>query len=145
MRRRKLVTGRSEEGIAGFLERHGRDVPEILYVAGLAWLEQAAREAREASLARWRHYPRGELRRIRRDVARALRLLDLAVSAQEDENARTRTLAQDLRDEAERAARASRRDAAMAGVHGRQIKRRERELRRPLTDAEADEVRSRYQ
>ncbi len=56
-------------------------------MASIAMLEQAAARAKEGTWGRWSHYPRGEVRRLRRDVARAMRLAHQALLLQEGVNA----------------------------------------------------------
>lgn len=78
-------------------------------MAGIAMLEQAAVRAREGVWGRWKHYPRGEVRRLRRDVARALRLIHEAVLLQEQVSEELRDLTRDLTDIAVEAGRKPRR------------------------------------
>jgi hypothetical protein len=62
------------DGFAAFVDRYGDEAAEVAWMAGLAWLERAADSAREGKWGRFRHYPGGELRRLRLDVSRALQL-----------------------------------------------------------------------
>jgi hypothetical protein len=71
-------------GLLRFLEESG-DAPEVLWAAALAMLERAIAEAGEGRWARFRHYPRGQLRNLRHDLASGLRLALLAVALQEAE------------------------------------------------------------
>lgn len=92
-----------------FIERFGDDAGEALFMASLAMLEQAAVRAREGTWGRWSHFPRGEVRRLRRDVGRAMRLAHQALLLQEEVNESLHRLTNgveldaDLRDAAVRA------------------------------------------
>jgi len=74
------------------LERFGDDAGEALWQAGLAMLERAANRGREGAWGRYQHHPRGELRRLRRDLARAMRMCREATHLQEHVNAELRAL-----------------------------------------------------
>lgn len=87
-----------------FGARYGDEVASVVWTAALGMLEQAAKAAREGNWGRWRNYPRGELRRLRRDVARALELARLAVALQAEADDAGADLAEDLRRAASHAA-----------------------------------------
>jgi hypothetical protein len=87
-------------GLAAFLDRRGDRAAEVLWDAALTMVVRAAADAREAHPQRWRGYPRGELRRLRRDMAEALELARLAVALREEEQDQHG----DLEDELHRAA-----------------------------------------
>jgi hypothetical protein len=72
-------------GFDAFVERYAEKSAEALWVAALALLERAAVDAR-ASPGRWRAYPAGELRRLRRELVPALLLARVAVALQEEDN-----------------------------------------------------------
>lgn len=74
------------------LDRFGDDAGEALWQAGLAMLEQAAVRGREGAWGRYQHFPAGELRRLRRDVARALLLCRQATILQAQVSAELRAL-----------------------------------------------------
>jgi len=96
-------------GIHGFLERHADRAASTAWVAALAMIEAACQEARERSHSRWRYYPAGELRRLRRDLAAALELARFAVALAEEERTLTETLERDARAERDQAGRQARR------------------------------------
>lgn len=109
-----------------FVERYGEDAAEATWWAALAMLERATTLAREGQFGRWRHYPRGELRRLRRDVSRALLLARCAVDLQDESNETYRELTEDLRAEASRAAAARRRAQTLPAERARLEKARRR-------------------
>lgn len=90
--------------LARFGTRHGDEVAEIVWAASLTMLEQAAKRAGEGTWGRWRNFPRGELRRLRSDVARALALAHLAVALEAESNAAGADLSEELRRAAAKAA-----------------------------------------
>lgn len=90
-------------GLDGFLERVGEEAAEVAWQAAGAWLERAARESRDGHFGRFRYYPQGELRRLRRDVKHALELARFAVALQEEENELVRALTSEARAQAEAA------------------------------------------
>jgi hypothetical protein len=124
------------DGLAAFVERHGDHAAEVLWWGALSLLERAAHEAREGNWGRWRHYPRGELRRLRRDLAEALELARLAVAFQDEENARMRDLGVDLRREAAEVAAAHRRDGTREAERVRLLRARCRKEGREPTPEE---------
>jgi hypothetical protein len=98
------------------LEGHGEDAAEAAWLSALALVDRATGRAREGQYGRWSSYPGGELRRLRRELAAALRLARFAVLLQETENERLRDLTADLR-----------RSAAEAGARARREGTREAE------------------
>src|SRR3972149_8707621 len=96
-------------GIHGFLERHADRAASTAWVAALAMIEAACQEARERSHSRWRYYPAGELRRLRRDLAAALELARFAVALAEEERSLTQSHERDARAERDHAGRPARR------------------------------------
>jgi hypothetical protein len=98
------VTRDGKHELERFGARHGDEVGEIVWAAAIGLLEQAAGTAREGTWCRWRTYPRGELRRLRSNVSRALALARLAVALQDESDAATGDLAEDLRQAAAYAA-----------------------------------------
>lgn len=94
----------AQSDLERFGARYGDETAEIIWAAALSMLEQAARRAGEGTWGRWRNFPSGELRRLRRDVARALALARLAVALEAEEVAAGADLAEDLRRAASRAA-----------------------------------------
>lgn len=83
-----------------YLEEHSGRAAEILWDAALVIARQAVDDTRATTQSRWRSFPRGELRVLRRDLARALALARLAVALQEDEHERSRDLTTVLNREA---------------------------------------------
>lgn len=118
-------------GLAGFVDRYGDESAEVLWWAALAWIERAAHEAREAHFGRWRYYPRGELRRLRRDLLPALMLARAAVALQEEANEHIRELDLELRAEAERIAARARREQTREAERARLEKAARRRQKGP--------------
>lgn len=118
------------DGYASFVERFGDRAAEAVWWAALAMLERAAHEAREGQWGRWRYHPRGELRRLRRDLLPALMLARLAVAIQEDENDFLHELNREARQAVEEAERQRRRAQTMEAERVRlENARRRREER----------------
>jgi hypothetical protein len=113
-------------GMAGFLDRFGDESAEIAWLAGLAWIDRAAAAAREGKWGRFRYYPAGELRRLRRDLAGALQLCRWAVAMQEEENEHSRELTAELHAAAEEAGRRRRRAQTLPAERARLAKQRAR-------------------
>jgi hypothetical protein len=82
-----VTPGSSHPTVEQFIERFGTEAPEVIWTAALAWMERSAAEARKDSGTRWRYYPHGALRHLRRDVAGALLLARFAAALQEQQNA----------------------------------------------------------
>ncbi len=122
--------------LAAFLDHHGDRAGEAAWLAGLAMIERVGVEAREGIYGRWRHYPAGELRRVRRDVAAALSILRVAVSLQEAENANMRELTTDLAQRAATVAAERRRDQTREAERVRLLRATARKEGRAPTDAE---------
>lgn len=95
------MSPRRVDGLETFLDRFGTEAPEVIWTAALAWLERAAHDARNVASSRWRHYPDGEIRRLRGEIAGALMLARLAGALQEEENTRERELVREMRRSAE--------------------------------------------
>jgi hypothetical protein len=105
------------------------DAPEVIWCAGLAMLERAIAEAREARHGRFGVYPEGQLRRLRRGLAQGLLLTRLAVAMQAAERERGRELDEELREQAAAVAAARRRAQTLPAQLARLEKqRRRREL-----------------
>lgn len=107
------------DGLAGFLERRGDRAAEVVWEAALVMVARAAEEAREGHWGRWRHYPSGELRRLRRDLAEALELARLAVALREEEHNRSAELDAELATQAAEAARRRRREQTLPAERAR--------------------------
>jgi len=114
------------QGLLAFLE-DASDAPEVLWAAGLAMIERAVSEAKEARYGRFRHYPAGQLRRLRRDLSDGLKLSRLAVVLQEADTARGAELDAELHAAAAAAAGAARRRAQTMPA---QLARLEKQRRR---------------
>lgn len=110
--------------LLAFLEDAG-DAPEVLWAAGLAMIRHALDEAGEG-MPRFRVYPRGQLRHVRRDVATGLKLARLAVVLQEAETERDRELVADLHEAAAAAGKAKRRAQTLPAELARLEKQRRR-------------------
>ncbi len=91
----------AKRGLQAFVDRYGTEAPEAIWTAALALLEKAATDARAVSGNRWRHYPQGEIRRLRRELAGAMMLARLAAALQEEENLAESELVRAARDAAE--------------------------------------------
>ncbi len=102
----------SEEAAArvlvAFLAEVG-DAPEVVWAAGIAMLERAIGEAKEARHGRFRAYPDGQLRRLRTDVARGMKLVKLAAAMQNADRVADRELDEHLHQAAVDAGKAKRR------------------------------------
>lgn len=117
------------------LELYADRAGEAAWLAGLSMLERAGIESREGIYGRWRHYPRGELRRVRREVSAALQLLRVAVALQEAENASLRALNDDLHARAQAKARKTRRHGTREAERVRLLRAQcRREGREPTDD-----------
>jgi hypothetical protein len=130
---------RTSPGVSGalafFLERYGDAAAEAVWLASLAMLERAIRDAREGP-GRWRLNPSGELRRLRRDVAGALLMARVAVELQDATQVRFDELDRDLRDAARDIAHARRREQTAEATRTRLLNAAARREGRELTDAE---------
>lgn len=128
----------SEEAAARSLLQFLRDVgdaPEVVWAASLAMLERALLEAREARYGRFRVYPAGQLRRLRTDVAAAMKLARLGVAMQEAETERDRELDADLHARAVAAGAARRRAQTLPAELARLAKaERRRQAGTPRTN-----------
>lgn len=71
------MTSRNE--LDRLLERGADDVADAALLVGIGLIEKACADARAALEFRWRSYPRGELRGLRRGVKAGLRLCTLAM------------------------------------------------------------------
>lgn len=110
-------------GLIAYLDRRGDRAAEVAWTAALALVVQAADDAREARWGRWRHHPRGELRRLRRDLAEALELARLAVALQEQEHEQRAALELELAEAAAEAGRRRRRAQTLPAERARLAKR----------------------
>jgi hypothetical protein len=102
------------------------EAPEVVWSAGLAMLERAIAEAKEARYGRFGSYPEGSLRRLREDVARGMKLVRLGAAMQAAGREQGRELAEELRGQAAAAAKARRREQTLPAQLARLDKRRER-------------------
>lgn len=100
------------------------DAPEVIWAASIAMLRRATSEAEEARFGRFRFYPEGQLRRLREDIARGLKLARLASAMQVAESARGAELDQELHDQAVEAARSRRRAQTLPAQLARLEKQR---------------------
>lgn len=104
------------------------DAPDVIWSAALAHLERALNDAKEASHGRFRHYPEGQLRKLREGTAQSMKLARLAVAMLEAEREQTRELDEELRERAEEAARAAGRAQTLPAQLARLEKQRRRKL-----------------
>lgn len=116
------------KGLAAFVERRGDRAAEVVWDAALVMLERACADAREAQSARWRSWPRGELRRLRRDLAEGLELARLAVALQEEDHEQGREMDRDLVELAAAAGKAQRRAQTLPAERARLAKKAAAEL-----------------
>jgi hypothetical protein len=93
-----------------FVERFGDDAGEALWYAGLALLDQAVKRGQEGAYGRFRHFPGGELRRLRKDLARGLSMCRESCTLQDLVNGELRELTRDLDEQAQEAGRRRRRE-----------------------------------
>jgi hypothetical protein len=108
----------SEEAAARSLMQFLADVgdaPEVMWAAAIAMMRRATAEAEEARYGRFRHYPQGQLRRLREDVARGMKLARLAAALQEADDERGRELHEELHESAVAAAGRRRREQTLPG------------------------------
>jgi hypothetical protein len=85
------------------------DAPEVIWAAAIAMLRRATGEAEEGRFGRFRSSPEVQLRRLREDLARGLKLARLAAAMQEAYIERDHELADDLHAQAVAAGSARRR------------------------------------
>ena len=123
-------------GLDGFVERYGAESAEVAWLAGLAWIERAVQTAREGNFGRFRWYPTGELRRLRRDLHGGLLLCRFAVSFQEEENEQYRSLTVELEREAAAAAARRRREGTREAERVRLVRQKARREGREPTEEE---------
>src|SRR5579871_3100607 len=116
-----------------FLEDVG-DAPEILWAAALAIVARGLREAEEARHGRFRHNPNGQVRRLRAEMARGLKLARLAAAVQEEQSVRESTLDADLVARAAAAAKELRRAQTLPAQLARLENARRRKAGLPLSN-----------
>ena len=85
-------------------------------------IERAIEDGRESRHSRFRNYPRGSLRKVRRDAAGGFHLLRLAVALQEADDDRDRELVADLQARAAQAGKARRRAQTLPAQQARLAK-----------------------
>ena len=88
--------------LVGWVEHNGLDAGEALWLAALGMIEAAVAARRERVGGGWRLYSKGELRRLRHDMAAALLLARLAAEL----DAADRGMVEDLQAEARAAVEA---------------------------------------
>jgi hypothetical protein len=121
-------------GVPGLLERRGAETAEVAWELALTWLERAAARGRDGRHGRWRHWPIGELRTLRYEVARAMELARFAVTLQEYENVGLRDLTRELQAAAADKLEAGHRSAvARENARIGHVRRRARKLGREPT------------
>lgn len=106
--------------LIAFLSEVG-DAPEVLWSASIALLGRALEEAGER---RFRHHPRGQLRRLREELARGLKLAGLAVAMNEALAEQDRGLAEELSARASEVSAARRRAQTLPAQLARLEKQR---------------------
>jgi len=87
-------------------------------------LERAIGEAKEGRFGRFRAYPEGQLRRLRTDVARGMKLVRLATAMQVADRELGRELEEELHEQAVTAGKARRRAQTLPAELARLEKRR---------------------
>jgi hypothetical protein len=98
------VTRRRE--LDALLDRHADDLADACLLAGVALIERACSRSRESVDFRWRSYPRGELRALRRSLQQGIALARMGCLMREVDDERwlereqRRELAQELLDRA---------------------------------------------
>lgn len=127
-----------DDRAATFIRDFGDEAGEALWTASLALMRRAIGRAEEGAWGRWRNAPDVEARRLRRDLAAALRMARLAVRVQAYENAELRRLTAGEDEKAERAdseARSRRQAAGRYAAAVGAVRRRARaEGREPTED-----------
>lgn len=109
---------RGQDDLEAWIERDAGAASEGLWLAALALIERAAADER-ARLGQWRHWPRGRVRRLRRDLAHALELARIALALEEAEQARADELAAELRAAAAEAGKRRRREQTLPAEDAR--------------------------
>jgi hypothetical protein len=95
-----IFEGMNTSALHHFLEQHGDDVAEAAWSTAIGTLERACTIAREGELGRWRLHPRGELRRLRANLAVGLMLARFACAIADDQDAVWRELMAPAREQA---------------------------------------------
>lgn len=113
-------------GLQAYVERRGDRAAEVAWDAALALIRRAADDAGEGRWGRWRFYPKGELRRLRRDLAEGLELARLAVALCEEDKLQTAELDAELAEVAAEAGRARRRAQTLPAERARLAKQAQR-------------------
>lgn len=130
------------DGIVAFVERRGDRGAEVIWAAVLTLVSQAADDARDVARSRWRHHPKGELRRLRSDLEEALELAELAVALQEEERVRGADLAAELQNAAVEAGKQRRRAQTLPAERARLEKAARRRQGLPaVSDDQAEALR----
>jgi hypothetical protein len=101
------------DDFARFVESFGDEAAEAIWLAACAWLERSAALARDTLDNRFRWYPKGELDRLRREIAAALQLARFACAVQSEENDMLTALMRPIREEAAAQAKAKRREGTL--------------------------------
>jgi hypothetical protein len=125
-----MIDEEAARSLVAFLADVG-DAPEVIWIAALAMMERALEEGREARHGRFRVYARGQLRRLRRDVAQAMLLARLAVEMQEASEQQDREVMEDLRAAREEEGRARRRAQTLPAELARLARQRARKAGDP--------------
>jgi hypothetical protein len=126
-----------DRGLSGWLlSGFGEDAADAAWTSALALLERAAQRAREGRHGRWAHYPDGDLRRLRRDVAQALWMARTAAVLQSESNDLVSELNKPVRAMVERDRQAQRRAGTVEAERVRLLRAQCRREGREPTPAE---------
>ena len=90
-----LVGMRLPDDLERWIDHDAGQASEALWLAALAMIEQTGATER-TRMGQWTHWPRGRVRRLRRDLAHALALARIALELAEAEQAIGDKLADEL-------------------------------------------------
>ena len=113
-----------DERVAAFLAAAATDNGDALWSAAAGLLELAAQRARDSLHGRLHSSPRGELRRFEETVGRALEAARLGVELHEADRDDWHDATRELRERAQDAARAVRRQQTMPAQQARLARQR---------------------
>lgn len=128
-----------DDRAATFIRDFGDEAGEALWTASLALMRRAVGRAEEGAWGRWRHAPETESRRLRRDLAAALKMARLAVRVQEYENDELRRLTAGADAKVEAADREARSRRQAAGRYAAAVGAVRRRARAEGREPDADE------
>lgn len=105
-------------GLEAWIDRDAGAAAEGLWLAALAMIGRVADEER-TRVGQWHHWPRGRVRRLRRDLAHAIALARIALELEEAEQTRADELAAEIRAAAAEAGKRRRREQTIPAERAR--------------------------